>query len=108
MRKALSFYNIAHQYGTGLLIPTYVVLGIGLIPTSTLMAEMRHVQNVVFRECHKSCHVAKGKEYCTTVCSGNTNTDKTINGRPSKKQSCTTAHVQLYSRSVGTQGCHKH
>jgi len=86
MRKALSFYNISHQYGTGLLIPTYVVLGIGLIPTSTLMAEMRHVQNVVFRECHKSCHVAKGKEYCTTMCSGNTNTDKTINGRPAKKQ----------------------
>ena len=78
MRKALSFYNISHQYGTGLLIPTYVVLGIGLIPTSTLLAEMGSVQNVAISECHKSCHVAKGKEYCSYKCSYKDTPKKTV------------------------------
>jgi len=70
MRKTLSLHNIAHKYGTGLLIPAYFVLGIALVPP-TLLPEMGSVQNVTFNECHKSCHVENGAEHCTSVCSGN-------------------------------------
>jgi hypothetical protein len=61
--------TLAHKCGAGLLIPAYFVLGIALVPTRTLIPEIGNVQNVMFQECHKSCHVANGKEYCTYACS---------------------------------------
>jgi len=78
MPKTSSLQNMARGCAAGLLIPSYVVLGIGLIPTSTLLPEMGSVQNVAISECHKSCHVAKGKEYCSYKCSYKDTPKKTV------------------------------
>jgi|SRR5690349_5571092 hypothetical protein len=69
MPKMLCLHNMAHRYGAGLLISTYIVLGIALVPI-TLLPEMSTVQNVYIKECHKSCHKGSdGRLYCTTQCS---------------------------------------
>jgi hypothetical protein len=67
MRKTLSLHNMAHKCGAGLLISAYFVLA--MVPMGILIPEMSSVQNVMIQECHKSCHVANGKQYCTSVCS---------------------------------------
>ena len=52
-------------------IPVYLLLGIAMVPIAkTLIPDMMpDAQNVFLQECHKSCHVASGKEYCTYQCS---------------------------------------
>ena len=62
---------MSHKYGAEFLIPAYFVFGIALVPIGTLIPEMRDVQNVIFSECHTSCHVSHGTKYCTHACSGN-------------------------------------
>ena len=71
--------NMSHKCGAGFLIPAY--FGMALVPIGTLIPEMRDVQNVSFRECHKSCHVENGTEQCTSVCSQNGSVTTTTVGK---------------------------
>ena len=64
-----TLHDMTDRCRTGLLISAYFVLGIALVPTRTLFPEMGSVQNVAINECHTSCHVENGKQYCTSVCS---------------------------------------
>ena len=107
MRKTLSLHNMADRCGAGLLISAYLVLGIALVPTRTLIPEMGSVQNVMIQECHKSCHVANGKEYCTRVCSGNSSTSKTTEPVKSKAVIHGSTGPTVPPKPVGTQG-HRH
>jgi hypothetical protein len=79
MLKTLSLYNMSHKRGAGLLIPTYFVLGIALVPTGSLVPGMRDVQNVTFKECHRQCHVEKGKQVCVWGCSWKSTTTAPVN-----------------------------
>jgi hypothetical protein len=98
MRKTLSLHNIAHKYGAGLLIPAYFVLGIALVPTRTLLPEMGSVQNVDFKECHKSCHRANGQTICTSQCSA------TSSSKTHKAVSRGSTGPTVPPKPVGTQG----
>ncbi len=69
MLKSLSLYK-PNAYREGILVPAYLVLGMAMAPTSAPITEtIPDLQNVLLQECHKSCHVASGKEYCTYQCS---------------------------------------
>jgi heterodisulfide reductase subunit A-like polyferredoxin len=50
---------------------------IALVPTRTLLPEISSVHNVLFQECHVSCHVENGKKYCTRACSQQTTVTST-------------------------------
>ena len=105
MRKTLSLCNMVHKRGAGLLIPAYFVLGIALVPP-TLLPEMGSVQNVWFSECHKSCHVTNGKQYCTEKCSFRGSTLKTQ--QPTKMMDTHgSTGPTVPPKPVGTQG-HKY
>jgi hypothetical protein len=78
MRKTLLLHNMAHRYGAGLLSPAYFLLGIGLVPTSTLIPEIGDVQNVAFYECHQSCHVENGRRVCINQCSWRQSPQRTV------------------------------
>lgn len=78
MRKMVSLNNVS-KYGAGFLIPAYFVMA--LVPIGTLIPETRDIQNVTFKECHKSCHVENGTEHCTSVCSGNNSVVTSTTGK---------------------------
>jgi hypothetical protein len=65
----MTISNFNHKYGAGLLIPTYLLLGITLAPTKLLHA-MSGFETVEFNECHRSCHkLNDGRQVCTSQCS---------------------------------------
>jgi hypothetical protein len=69
---------------------------IALVPTITLLPKISSVHNVLFQECHVSCHVEKGIKYCTRACSQQT----TIEGKKLIQRS---TGPTLPPRPVGTR-----
>jgi len=69
---------------------------IALVPTITLIPKISSVHNVLFQECHVSCHVEKGIKYCTRACSQQT----TIEGKKLIQRS---TGPTLPPRPVGTR-----
>ena len=70
---------------------------IALVPTRILIPKISSVHNVLFEECHTSCHVENGKKYCTRACSQQT----TIT---SKKLIQPSTGPTRPSKPVGTRG----
>ena len=76
MLKMLSLHRIAHRYGARLLISTYVVIGIAVVPLIVL-PERGDVENIAIKECHISCHRENGQKICIEQCSQKATTIKT-------------------------------